>query len=96
MPYMYDLYTSHLRSAYVHAGMTQETHLALYALYVCLICMPYMYDLYVCLICMPYMYALYVCLICMPPGATTPPCPPAPPFGNSEDLRRAGEERERP
>ena len=41
------------------------------ALYVCLICVPYMYALYVCrigyvsLICVPYMYALYVCLICM-------------------------------
>ena len=34
-----------------------------FSLYVCLICMPYMYALYVCLICMPYMYALYVCLI---------------------------------
>ena len=33
-----------------------------YALQVCLICMPYMYALQVCLICMPYMYALYVCL----------------------------------
>jgi len=38
-----------------------------YALYVCLICMPAM-----CLVCMPdvcvplYMYALCVCLICMP------------------------------
>ena len=30
----------------------------MYALYVCLICMPCMYALYVCLICMPYMYAL--------------------------------------
>ena len=30
----------------------------MYALYVCLLCMPYM--------CMPYMYALYVCLLCMP------------------------------
>ena len=40
----------------------------MYALYVCLICMPYMYILYVCLMCMrmSYMYALYVCLTCMP------------------------------
>ena len=42
----------------------------MYALYVCLICMPYMYALYsmpytVSLICMPYMYALYVCLTCI-------------------------------
>ena len=42
------------------------------ALYVCLICMPYVYALYVrlicsliCMPCMPYMYVLYVCLICM-------------------------------
>jgi hypothetical protein len=33
----------------------------MYALYVCLTCMPYMYALYVCLICMPYMHALYAC-----------------------------------
>ena len=43
----------------------------MYALYVCLICMPDMYALHVCLIqyalySKPYMYALYVCLICMP------------------------------
>ena len=38
----------------------------MYALCVCLMCMPYMYALHVCLMCMPYMYALYVCLICMP------------------------------
>ena len=39
----------------------------MYALYVCLICMPYMYEvLVVCLICMPYMYALHVRRICMP------------------------------
>ena len=44
--------------------------LYVYALYVCLICMPSMYALRVCPIscpmCMPYMCALYVCLICMP------------------------------
>ena len=36
------------------------------ALYVCLVCMPYMHALYACLICMLYMHALYACLICMP------------------------------
>ena len=50
--------------------------LCMHVLYVCLICMPYVYAIvlhellgplpyiyamYVCLICMPYMYALYVC-----------------------------------
>ena len=40
----------------------------MYALHVCLTCMPYVhaYVLYECLMCMPYMYALYVCLTCMP------------------------------
>ena len=32
--------------------------LYVYALHVCLTCMPYMYALHVCLTCMPYMYAL--------------------------------------
>ena len=46
----------------------------MYALYVCLIylpymialCISYMYALYAGNGQMPYMYALYVCLICMP------------------------------
>ena len=52
----------------------------MYALYVCLIRMPYMYALKYagyctsstavqhaeCAMCMPSMYAVYVCLICMP------------------------------
>ena len=44
----------------------RRMHTTVDALYVCLICMPYMYALYVCLICMPYMYALHVCLIRTP------------------------------
>ena len=51
----------------------QATILKSHALYVCLICMPYMYALHVrlvcvrvcVLICMPYMYALYVRLVCV-------------------------------
>ena len=66
------------------------------------ICMPYMYALYVCLICMPcsrrsignspcdasclvHMHALYVCLICMPysRGSTgNAPCVALSPFEN--------------
>ena len=38
----------------------------MYDLYVCLICMPYMYCHDRCSMYVPYMYALYVCLICMP------------------------------
>jgi hypothetical protein len=46
----------------------------MYALYVCLICVPYMYAShvwlicmpYICLTCMPYMYALHVCLTYVP------------------------------
>jgi hypothetical protein len=39
----------------------QRTGISVYALYVCLICMPYMYALYVW--CMSYLYALYVCCV---------------------------------
>ena len=34
----------------------------MYALYVCLTCMPYMHAVYACLISMPYMYVSYACL----------------------------------
>ena len=37
----------------------------MYALYVCLICMPYMHALYVCLVCMSYLYALCVPCVCV-------------------------------
>jgi len=63
-PYLY-VHTAGIRAgqgAYRRASYTPNT----FAVYVCLIRMPYMYALYVCRICMPYTYTVYVCLMRMP------------------------------
>jgi hypothetical protein len=69
MPYMYALYVNALHGRLRQDGALHPAPLYVCLICECLICMPYMYALYVCLICMPgglRPAPESECLICMP------------------------------